>query len=200
MKRLLLFIMLTFVLIPFTYGQIRGGLKGGVNISDFIITKSGDLFQQEQFSTRVSYHIGSYVQQSFTDRLAWQIEVLFSNKGYTYKFENSTENISLNYLNWPLLLVYKPIKLLELEFGPELGYLISGEDLIQSFDVGIDIGARFNISPKFLAGIRYSNGFPFKLNLDDSESQGYDPRYQNSVLQFYIGFNLINENVARDDE
>nr|MBC8489466.1 PorT family protein [Bacteroidota bacterium] len=123
----------------------------------------------------------------------WQVEVLFSNKGYKQKFEDHTANVSLNYLNLPILLVYRPINSLEFELGPELGYLISGESLVNSFDFGLDIGARYNISSRFNFGLRYNNGFPFKMNIDESSNNDVTPKYSNSVIQFYLGFNLTNE-------
>jgi hypothetical protein len=192
MKRLLISIFFFFIFF-YSFGQLKGGIKGGVNFCSFIVAKSGDLFTDETFNPRVSYHIGTYVQNSFSDQLAWQIEVLFSNKGYIHKVDDESINVSLNYLNWPVLLIYKPIKLLEFEVGPEFGYLISGEDFLSSFDLGIDLGARFNISNKFNAGLRYCQGLPFKMKLSGPEANGYDPTYQNGVFQIYVGFNLINE-------
>ena len=192
MKRLLFSILLSIIIFP-SFGQLYGGIKGGVNFCTFMVSKSGDLFTDATINPKVSYHLGTYVQNSFNEHLAWQIEVLFSNKGYILKVDDLSENVSLNYLNWPLLLIYKPIKLVELEVGPEFGYLISGEDFLNSFDLAIDLGARFNISDKFNAGLRYSMGLPFKLQLSSAEAEEYNPTYQNGVFQIYIGFNLINE-------
>jgi len=192
MKRLLFSILFSLLFIS-SFGQLKGGIKGGVNFCSFIVSKSGELFTDESFTTKVSYHIGSYVQNSFTDHLAWQVEVLFSNKGYIHKTDDHSANISLNYLNWPVLFIYRPVKLLEFEAGPEFGYLISGEDFLSSFDLGIALGARFNISGKFNAGFRYTQGFPFKMKLDMADLQGYDPTYQNGVFQIYLGFNLIRD-------
>lgn len=192
MKRLFLSIFFSFIVI-YSFGQLKGGIKGGANFCSFIVSKSGDLFSDDTFNSKVSYHIGSYVQNSFSDQLAWQIEVLFSNKGYIHKQGDESSNVSLNYLNWPILFIYKPIKLLEFEVGPEFGYMISGEEFINSFDMAIDLGARFNISDKFNAGLRYSMGMPFKMKLNQAEADAYDPTYQNGVFQIYIGFNLINE-------
>lgn len=169
---------------------MHGGVKGGVNISDLIVTNSANYFPNEAFSTRISYHIGTFVKHSFSEQFGLQIEVLFSNKGYKHKLEDQTINVSLNYLNWPVLLVYSPIKKLEFELGPEFGYLIIGEPIINNFDLGIDIGARYNISPKFSLGARYSNGIPFKMNIDKSFNEGISPKYSNSVFQFYIGYDF----------
>ena len=192
MKRLFFSFFFCLIFI-YSFGQLKGGIKGGANFCTFMVSKSGDLFTDETFNPKVSYHIGTYVQNSFSKQLAWQIEVLFSNKGYIHKQGDESVNVSLNYLNWPVLLIYRPVKLLELEIGPEFGYLITGEEFLSSFDFGIDFGARFNISEKFNAGLRYSQGLPFKMKLDRAEAEGYDPTYQNGVFQIYIGFNLINE-------
>jgi len=193
MKRLVHLILFVFVFTLVSFGQFKGGLKGGVNFCDLVISKSGDLFEDQSFNGKTSYHFGTYIQQTFSQQFAWQLEVLFSNKGYIHEVEGQKTNISLNYINWPILVIYKPIELLEFELGPEFGLMVSGEDMINTFDFGIDIGARVNISRKFLTGIRYSQGLPFKLKLDKETSEGYNPTYYNSVLQIYIGFNLIND-------
>jgi hypothetical protein len=177
----------------FSYGQLKGGLKAGLNHSGIIVTKSGDALNDESYSSRVSFHAGSYIQQPFNDHLLWQLELLFSNKGYKVEINDQTENVSLNYLNWPILLIYRPDKLFEFEFGPELGYMISGEDILNNFDFALDVGVRFNISDKLNTGLRYSYGLPFKMKLDSTTSEGYNATYQNSVLQFYLGFTLFNE-------
>ncbi len=193
MKRYL-FLVILFVIIQFSsYGQFKGGLKGGANFSRIIVSKAGDLLNDESFGTRASFHLGSYMANTITDHVSWQLEVLFSNKGYKHKVDDKTVDVSLNYLNWPLLLIYQPIQALEFEFGPEFGYMIIGEDILNSFDLGIDLGARVNFNKKLNAGIRYNYGFPFKLQLDQSGSNEYEPTYQNSVFQIYVGFNLINE-------
>jgi len=168
-------------------------LKGGVNFSDIIVSNTGDFFTDEIFGSRVSFHLGSYLSNSISGQLSWQLEVLFSNKGYTHKVEGQTLNVSLNYLNWPVLLLYQPTRKLEFEIGPEFGYLISGEDIVNSFDLGIDLGVKFNISKKINTGIRYCYGLPFKFQMDKSDSDENVPTYQNSVLQIFAGFNLINE-------
>ncbi|MCD4682747.1 MAG: PorT family protein [Bacteroidales bacterium] len=198
MKRLLHLILFIFVFSLVSFGQLKGGLKGGVNFCDLIVSKSGDLFSDQSFKGKTSYHIGTYVQKSFNDQLAWQIEVLFSNKGYINEHEGQKTNVSLNYINWPIFIVYRPIELLEFELGPEFGYMISGDEMISNFDMGIDIGARVNISNKFNAGLRYSQGLPFKLKLDKAESSGYEPSYNNSVFQIYLGFNLVNDSQLKE--
>lgn len=191
MKQFSVFMLLIIGIEFSSFGQMKGGIKAGANLSTIMVTKSGEDPGDESYSSRFSYHAGSYIQAPFNEHLLWQVELLFSNKGYKMESNGETVNVSLNYLNFPILLIYRPIEALEFEFGPEFGYMISGEEMMNNFDLGMDIGARYNISSKLNAGLRYSYGIPFSMNGTDAE--GYDGTYQNSVFQFYLGFNLINE-------
>ena len=195
MKQVLILTLFFSGFVFFSYGQMKGGIKAGGNLSTIIV--SGEVMNDESYSPRISFHAGSYIQEHFNEHLLWQIELLFSNKGYKKEAEGETTNVSLNYLNWPILLIYQPVKLVEFEFGPELGYMISGEEILNNFDFGIDVGARFNISNKLNAGLRYSYGLPFKMKLSGTQAEGQEITYQNSVLQFYLGFNLINESAEK---
>ncbi|MCB2220148.1 MAG: PorT family protein [Bacteroidetes bacterium] len=197
MKKLF-FIFLMIFAVSQSRAQMTGGLKGGMNINDLIITNKHGRFTEEEFKTRLSFHAGSYVQNTFSDHFGWRIEMLFSNKGVQIDHDGVTTEVSLNYLNWPVLLVYTTSHHLDLEAGLELGYMISGEEQYQSFDMGMDIGARYHFSDKLNIGLRYNLGFPFDFQLDDPELSANPPAYQNSVLQFSLGFNLIQEPALTD--
>lgn len=191
--------MITLILSGITfssYAQMTAGIKAGANFSDMIFSKSESVIN-ESYSSRISFHAGSYIKASLTDQLLWQIEILFSNKGYKSDVDGQTANISLNYINWPILLVYRPFNVVEFEFGPELGLMISGEESLNSFDFGIDFGTRFNINPKLNCGLRYSYGLPFKMQLEGTNAEGNDITYQNSVFQIYLGFNLFSESKGK---
>jgi hypothetical protein len=194
----LFFISLMVFTISQSIAQMSGGLKAGLNVNDLIITNKHGLFSEEEFKTRFSFHAGSYVQNTFSDHFGWRIEMLFSNKGAIIEHEGVTAEVSLNYLNWPVLLVYTAGNKLDLEAGLEMGYMISGEEQYQSFDLGMDIGARYHVSDRLNLGLRYNLGFPFNFKLDDPELTANPPSYQNSVLQFSLGFNLIHEATATE--
>ena len=110
--------------------QFEAGIKGGLNLSDLQVFASGNSVGNEAFRTRPSYHIGTFVNSPFSDHFGIQVEVLFSNKGFKYETDSiGTLNASLNYLNFPVLFYYRPSKLIDIEFGPEFGYLVSGKTL-----------------------------------------------------------------------
>ncbi len=192
MQRIILQVFL-ILLTSSALGQMTGGIRGGLNINNVIVTNKSGTLADETFKSRYSFHAGSFVQNTFSDHFGWRIEMLFSNKGYTFEYEGEKTEVSLNYLNWPLLLVYTAGSKLDLEAGIELGYMISGEQRFNDFDAGMDIGARYHLNDKLNLGLRYNIGFPFKFNFDDPAFADNQPVYQHSVLQFSIGYNLIYE-------
>jgi len=193
MKSLLLSLVFVLTVSVSGFGQLKGGLKGGLNLTDIIITNGANYFENSSFDTRASYHFGSYVQSSFSKNFGFQIEMIFSNKGYTLNTDSASVNVSLNYLNWPILLAYNLGDKFSFNAGMEFGLLVTGEDIYKNFDLGIDVGVEYDISEKVIAGLRYNHGFPFKMNIDSFDFTGTEPQYQHSVIQFYIGFNIVNE-------
>ena len=92
-----------------------------------------------------------------------------------------------------MLLVYSSGSKLDLEAGIELGYLVSGEERFNSFDMGMDIGVRYDLTERINIGLRYNLGFPFQFKSGDLDFEANQASYQQSVLQFSIGYNLIQE-------
>ncbi|MCF8367791.1 MAG: PorT family protein [Bacteroidales bacterium] len=193
MRKVLLSLVLVSFFGLFSQAQLLGGIKGGANLTDIIVSNHTQFFEESTFNPRLSYHFGSFVQNNFSDHFSWRIEMLFSKKGYILKTEDIKTNVSLNYLNWPIMVVYNPSKKITIETGMEIGYMITGEDLYNAFDMGNVFGLRYNFSEKIHLGLRYIDGFPFKMNLNTKGTSGEVPRYQHSVLQVSLGYNLINE-------
>lgn len=193
MKKNAFIILFVFLIAMPAAGQLKGGLKGGLNLTDIVITNGGHYFGESTFTTRASYHFGSYVQKNFSKHFGFQVEMIFSNKGYVLKSDSLSTNVSLNYLNWPLLLEYQLGKRLDFSAGLEFGLLVTGEDFYQNFDLGIDVGVEFDLSKKLMVGLRYNQGLPFNMNIESYDHIGAQPRYQHNVIQFYIGFNIVNE-------
>ncbi len=193
MRKQIIILLLLIIGSTSMMAQFEAGIKGGWNLSDLQVFASGNSIGNEAYRARSSYHIGTFVNSPFSDHFGVQVEVLFSNKGFKYETDSISLNASLNYLNFPVLFYYRPAKLIDIEFGPEFGYLVSGEDLVKSFDMGIDVGLRFHLSEKFHAGIRYYQGFKFDMKEGDFNKGEGSPKYSNSTLQVSIGFHLPME-------
>lgn len=190
-KKITLFLLFVFIG-TLSFAQLSGGIKGGLNYSNVIITNGKTYFEGTQFQPRYAYHFGSYLQKDFSKSFAWQIEMLFSNKGYVAQTGDIKSTISLNYLNWPLLLVYHAGSRLNFETGLEFGFMVSGDPLFNTFDLGIDLGINYRMNKKINAGLRYNQGLPFQMDIN-KQSNTEIPTYQLGTVQFYLGFNIIKE-------
>ena len=142
------------------YSQIKAGLKAGANLSSVIRTKSANLAVNESYSGWISYLFGSYISGAIGEQLLLQFEVLFCDKGFKHKVGDQTEDVGISYLNFPLLIAYQPRHYLLFEAGPEFGYRITGNEMLNHFDFAIDLGLNCSLYKDLNAGVRYSYGIP----------------------------------------
>lgn len=111
--------------------NIRFGVKAGVGLS-----KVRGTDREDGYKRRFGVNAGLMADFSFSDRLSFHPELLYSQKGtkvdYTSSYTNSAGNLTvsnvgqgrLHYLDLPLLLRLKAHGFF-LEAGPQLGYLLA---------------------------------------------------------------------------
>lgn len=159
------------------------GIKGGLNLSDFNI--KNDHLSDEKL--RTGYHFGAFLQLPLSDGFAIQPEVLYSTKGSVanYKSDESEFNgkitYNIDYIDIPILGVFKLGDLAEIHLGPYFGFTSNtkiktegnfgnnsdgfDEDFVKSLDYGLVAGAAFNFGP-FNVGARYNYGLQ---KIEDSD-------------------------------
>ncbi len=110
------------------------GFKGGVNLS----TITGDV--SSGYETRTSMNIGGYGLYKILPKLGIQAELLYSEQGFTDRFETTELNedgmeideikslTRMQYINVPILVSYNLIEALWIEGGFQLGYLVNAEE------------------------------------------------------------------------
>jgi hypothetical protein len=184
----IIFIVLSGTLVS---GQTHGGIKTGLNVSEMIITNKPDSFADSALKPFLGYQVGCFIQDDLSRHLDWKVEMLFSKKGFVSEAEDRNTTVSLSYLTWPVLLVYEPGEKFEAEAGLEFGYLITGGQSFPSFDVGINVGMLYRLFPQWSAGLRYNLGIPSKMTSQKSSSEPDPPKYQHSVLQISIVYDLV---------
>src|SRR5690606_32721195 len=99
------------------------------------------------------------------------------------------KDVTLDYLSIPLLLSFRPSKLLTLQAGPQFGILMSqdnslmqnGKNAFKSGDLSILGGVQLNIGSMKLGG-RYVAGL---MNINDIDNRD---EWRNEGFQLYIGF------------
>ena len=187
-------VLLVFISVLSTTAFSQGfkiGFKGGATVNKL----TGQSFN-EQFS--FGYHIGGFAEIGITKKLGIQPEVLFtqstvdtsSSFSAIYQF-NKVNNIKLQYLSIPLLLNYKPMKLVTLQLGPQFGILMNknktlvqnGKSAFKGGDFSMLGGVQLNLLNFRFYG-RYSVGLN---NINDIDNK---QKWKNQAIQLGIGITL----------
>lgn len=180
------------------------GIKGGLNYSNNFDSK-GDKFTAD---TKVGFAGGGFMSIPFTQLLGFQVEAMYSQKGYKevgeYLGSVYTLTRTTDYLDIPLLVAVKPAKYLTIFAGPQYSYLMkqkeSFENPLTTFEQKSDFkndnirkntlgfmgGFDINVG-KFVIGARA--GWDIMNNNGDGTST--NPRYKNAWTQTTIGLAIL---------
>jgi hypothetical protein len=126
-------------------------------------------------SSRGSYAFGITLSDQLNKLIGLKTEIKIIAKGYNINWgqdPNDKDIYRNNYLSLPILITISPIKNLNLEFGPEIGYLInskvkySGHTSFQEnnspdlkpFEFSIVTGVNYSFLKRFDFGVRYGFG------------------------------------------
>ncbi len=154
--------------------QTSFGVKAGATFSNF----KGD--QAEE--TKTGLVIGGFGTYNFTEKISGQLELLYTQLGAR---ENGG-SYDFSYVNVPLLARYNVWNGLNIETGPQIGFLLSGKTksssgnktdikhLLNKTDFGWVIGAAYELPNGAGAGIRYTPGFSdISTNSDDIKNTAF---------------------------
>lgn len=169
------------------------GVKGGANI----LKVDGESFSDE---FRFGYHAGIFAELNFNKSWGLQPELLWSQTNYrtgndfSSVYPEGVDDVKgkLNYLNIPLLLSYRPVKLLALQAGPQFGILLNqdknlvgnAKEAFKKGDLSLLAGAQLNLL-KFKVGARYVIG------LNDINDVADEHKWKNQGFQVYVGVRII---------
>ena len=146
------------------------------------------------------FQAGVYGQLNFTSKWSLQPELNFSQTiGKTSDEFNgiyggpSGQQVTLDYVDLPILVSFKPVPELSLLLGPQVGYLFAqttgllppttgATDAFQKVDFSIVFGAQWNLD-KVAIGLRYQAG------LNNISFRTTDTWRQYGV-QFYVAYQL----------
>lgn len=209
MKKIILTTLILFSTIAFSQ-KIKFGAKVGLNLSNL----RGDYPTRiDEHNSKLGFHIGGFAEYPINEKFTLQPELLFSTQGnkYGYKdyygggsyYDGADYNAKLNYLNLPIILKYKVIKKLNIEFGPQIGYLMSAKtkidvtedsrDPTQNYSVEIDMlnDGVYNFGGTTIQSKASVNRLDFSLNFGAS----YDIT-KNIFLQgrYNLGLSTVDKN------
>lgn len=186
--------------------ELKLGFKAGVNYSNLDDSNTGD----SKGITGVNF--GVFAKFPITNSFAIQPEMYFTTKGseltYQNVFVDGTAKYELNYIEVPVLAVFKVSNKFNFQIGPYASYLVNAnvknvsdvsynfENNIDSgdfnkFDTGLAAGVEFE-GKSFSLGVRYN----FGLVTVGEEKTYFGTNYvfpdgKNSVLNAYLSYSIF---------
>lgn len=197
MKRILLlsiFCSVGFIYQSQAQAGFRLGVKGGLNFANVDRDISTD--------SRTGFHAGAFATIKLS-KLAIQPELIYSAQGADLDFGGGFGELEsrFNYLNIPILLKLYLLAGLNLQLGPQFGFLLSGDqefvdefgeitdgdasDFINGSDVSLGIGAGWDLPFGLTVDARYN------LGLSDVNDVSGGDEVRNQVFQVSLGYRLI---------
>lgn len=160
------------------------GIKAGANFANQNIT---DITTE----SRTGFVGGAYLVLAFSEKWAIQPELLFSSQGS--EIPDFNEVTQLDYFSIPLLVRWKPIKVLSFHAGPQFSTLLSAvdksgdsiKDNFKNSDFGLAAGATVHLPLGLNGGLRYVWGFT-----DVADLQG-DTEVKNKTIQIFVGWTIF---------
>ena len=198
MKRITITALLAFaVLSAYSQAEVALGLKAGPNFANI----NTDATAGENYKSRTGFHGGAFVLFKLT-KIGIQPEVIFSQQGSTVEFNNEDYNANFTYLNIPVMLKLYLAAGLNLQLGPQFGFVtkatqefpdpITGDvteedikDELKGSDLSLGLGAGWDLPFGLTVDARYNLGLS-KIN-DKSSSQ----EAKNQVFQVSLGYKIF---------
>lgn len=193
-KKSLALLTVALALTTFSFAQgVHVGFKAGANM----FKVDGKSFKNE---FKFGYNLGAFAEINFDQKWGIQPELLWNQTnyrtgdGFGSLYPDGVDNVKgkLNYISIPLLLTYRPVKVLSLQAGPQYGVLTSQDkDLLgetkeafKNGDFSLLGGAQLNLGA-LRAGARYVIG------LSDINDVGSQEKWKNQGWQVYLGFAIL---------
>ena len=175
--------------------QFALGIKGGLNFANLDVKGSAST----NYNNRTGYHAGAFALIKVAS-FGIQPEILFSKQGTKYSVNTTDYEANFDYINVPIMIkFYLPLGL-NLQAGPQFGFLTTSElkttagsisstqdakDFYKSSDVAASFGVGWDLPFGLTVDGRYNLGLS-KIN-DGSNNNNT----KNQVFQISVGYKLI---------
>ncbi|MBV6644406.1 MAG: PorT family protein [Cyclobacteriaceae bacterium] len=188
------------------YGQgFKVGLKGGLNFPSAEALGLQDGIQTSDLSGNAGYHIGAFARLKFS-KFAIQPEVLYSFQSVDFSLNVPTPGGSatdikqkISYLTVPVMARIYILSGLNLQIGPQFGFLLTGDvesndndldgsdlkDELSASDISLGVGAGLDLPFGLDVHARYNIGLKDVNDTADAEEA------KNSVFQVSVGFSIF---------
>jgi hypothetical protein len=187
MKKLCILTLLVAVAGMASAQSIALGLKGGLNYAQLGGTDFKD--------SRTGFHGGAFFQAKVS-KFAIQPEVLFSAQGATFDAGPGDDiRTKIDYVNVPIILKTYLIAGLNLQLGPQFGFVMGkkldgngdgiSKDDIKDKDISLALGAGWDLPLGLSIDARYNLGLT-EITENDNLAAA-----RNQVFQISVGYKLF---------
>jgi hypothetical protein len=185
-------------LAAFSQAQFAFGIKGGLNFSK--IDPKASVATNLEGAT--GYHGGAFALVKIA-MIGIQPEVLFSKQGSDFKVNTTDYEANFDYINVPIILkFYLPLGL-NLQAGPQFGFLTvadlkqtaqnTTQDVKSAFadksDMSVALGAGWDLPFGLTVDARYNLGLSEMTFTPSGSSTQVE--FKNKVIQISVGYKLI---------
>lgn len=191
MNKIRIFVVTAFFLAvsagAFAQAEVSLGLKGGVNFAKLDVSGGAS----DAFKSRTGYHLGAFGLVKIS-KFAIQPEIVFSQQGSEVKDPDlgSVES-NFSYVNIPVLLKFYLVAGLNVQAGPQFGFLTSAKydgenikDQLKGSDISAALGLGWDLPFGLTVDGRYNLGLS---NVSDASEN----EIKNQVWQLSVGYKLF---------
>ncbi|MEK6782145.1 MAG: porin family protein [Bacteroidota bacterium] len=182
-----------------SYGQVEVslGLKGGLNLAKLDISSGAS-----NIDNRTGFHGGAFALFKLT-KIGIQPEILFSKQGANFTANTTDVEANFDYINVPILLKLYLAAGLNLQLGPQFGFLTTSELVSTTSGITTTEDIKSFLDKKYETAVAVGLGWdlPFGVTLDaryniglsDVEVTNSTPpvSFKNQVIQISVGYKLI---------
>jgi hypothetical protein len=182
MKKLIVAVITLFIGTTAFSQEIDLGVKAGVNFS-----KISDV---DNLSNKTGFQAGVFAGIKFTDKVGIQADVLYSQQGAEFDFGK----FDVNYVNIPIVLKYYLVQGLNVQAGPQFGFVLDDDIYDDSFGVHSVEGNAEKSDVSAVVGAGYD--FPFGIRVDARYNFGFtdvlkDEKSKNNVFSLALGYSFL---------
>jgi len=170
------------------------GLKAGVNVTSLKLDDP-----EASYNSRTGYHAGFFLRGRF-NKIGIQPEVLLFTQRGEGTFALGKVEESFTYLSIPVIVKFYPIGGLNLQAGPQFGFLLDGErkfesafgtvkddikDHYKESDVSISLGAGYDF------GFGLGLDFRYNIGVKDINNETNGDPAKSRIFLVSLGWNFL---------
>jgi Outer membrane protein beta-barrel domain len=175
--------------------QLAVGIKGGLNFAKLDVSSS----VASNYENRTGYHAGAFALIKLT-KIGIQPEIIFSRQGSQYQFNSQDLEANFDYINIPIILKLYTVAGINLQAGPQFGFLSKAEaetvingvksmsdvkDLYKDSDLSLALGVGWDLPFGLTLDARYNFG------ISDISDGPNNNETKNQVWQISAGFKIL---------